>query len=142
MQAWAFKYTLLYYPSYLSVLLLLVMITVHQRSMTLRRHCRIHVLMPQGVTMIAAAVHGVIGRHDDSNCCGKCACAADLLKMTTLSAISKASSWSCVTRMLVTPTLCMMSFTESRSVLRTYASKKSSLHAGTAHLALGRCSRL
>ena len=84
--------------------------------------------------MIAAAVQSTLGRHDYSNCCGKCACAADLLKITTLSAMSKASSWSCVTRILVTPTLCMMSFTESRSVLRTCASQWSSVHAGTAHL--------
>jgi len=45
----------------------------------------------------------------------------DLLKMTTLSAMSKASSWSCVTRILVTPTLWMMSLTESRRDLRTWA---------------------
>lgn len=54
-------------------------------------------------------------------CSDKIAVVADLLKMTTLSAMSKASSWSCVTRILVTPTLWMMSLTESRKDLRTWA---------------------
>lgn len=38
-----------------------------------------------------------------------------LLKMMTWSASSKASSWSCVTRMLVTPTLSMMALRPCRT---------------------------
>mmetsp|Transcript_13941 Transcript_13941/g.30131 ORF Transcript_13941/g.30131 Transcript_13941/m.30131 type:complete len:94 (-) Transcript_13941:986-1267(-) len=45
------------------------------------------------------------------------------LKMTTLSARSNASSWSCVTMMVVTPTLRTISLSPARSVLRTTASR-------------------
>lgn len=43
------------------------------------------------------------------------------LKMTTRSAMSKASSWSCVTITVVTPTRWMMSFTPRRTLSRTCA---------------------
>mmetsp|Transcript_21004 Transcript_21004/g.35839 ORF Transcript_21004/g.35839 Transcript_21004/m.35839 type:complete len:174 (-) Transcript_21004:676-1197(-) len=44
------------------------------------------------------------------------------LKITTLSAKSKASSWSCVTIMVVTPTLRTISLSPARRDLRTTAS--------------------
>lgn len=78
-----------------------------QRSSSPTRRC------PETSTVLAHRKKEEVAKIQSQ--CSK----ADLLKTTTRSAMSNASSWSCVTRTAVTPTRLMIFLTPLRTLSRT-----------------------